>query len=336
MRLPIFINWAAVTGGASGIPGVPAPTLFGFVADTNSEFIVISTLALVLAATIFWLMMRSVYGRMLNAIRLDEIAAAAAGRDVLAPSSVSRRSPAGSLQWAACCSRSYFSYIDPSSFEIYVSVLFLTMLVVGGARTLVGSILGPLVILAIPQLLALVELPSTIVGPMRQLAYGVILVAFMLLRPQGIAGQKLLMSTILEVDNVSKAFGGLRALRECSFTIESGNATCLVGPNGAGKTTLFDVITGFLKPDSGDVRFKGQSLKGLSRRDVVKTGVARTFQNLRLFPELSVRDNVVVCLADEAGNGAATSILRPFLSACHRQAQRSRGDASSGDRRSRA
>jgi ABC-type branched-subunit amino acid transport system ATPase component len=122
------------------------------------------------------------------------------------------------------------------------------------------------------------------------------------------------MSTILEVDNVSKSFGGLRALRECSFTIESGNATCLVGPNGAGKTTLFDVITGFLKPDSGDVRFKGQSLKKLSRRDVVKTGVARTFQNLRLFPELSVRDNVVVCLADEAGNGAATSILRPFLS----------------------
>jgi branched-chain amino acid transport system permease protein len=187
----IFINWAGVTGGASGIPGVPAPTLFGFVADTNSEFIVISTLALVLAATIFWLMMRSVYGRMLNAIRLDEIAAAAAGRDVLRAKLGVSAVSGGLAAMGGVLFASYFSYIDPSSFEIHVSVLFLTMLVVGGARTLVGSILGPLVILAIPQLLALIELPSTIVGPMRQLAYGVILVAFMLLRPQGIAGQKL-------------------------------------------------------------------------------------------------------------------------------------------------
>jgi branched-chain amino acid transport system permease protein len=187
----IFINWAGVTGGASGIPGVPAPTLFGFVADTNSEFIVISTLALVLAATIFWLMMRSVYGRMLNAIRLDESAAAAAGRDVLRAKLGVSAVSGGLAAMGGVLFASYFSYIDPSSFEIHVSVLFLTMLVVGGARTLVGSILGPLVILAIPQLLALIELPSTMVGPMRQLAYGVILVAFMLLRPQGIAGQKL-------------------------------------------------------------------------------------------------------------------------------------------------
>jgi branched-chain amino acid transport system permease protein len=187
----VFINWAGVTGGASGIPGVPAPTLLKFVADTNSEFIVISTLALVLASTIFWLMMRSVYGRMLNAIRLDEIAAAAAGRDVLGAKLGVAAVSGGLAAMGGVLFASYFSYIDPSSFEIHVSVLFLTMLVVGGARTLVGSILGPLVILAIPQLLALIELPSTIVGPMRQLAYGVILVAFMLLRPQGIAGQKL-------------------------------------------------------------------------------------------------------------------------------------------------
>lgn len=187
----VFINWAGVTGGATGIPNIPAPTLFGLAADTNNEFIVISSLALVLAATIFWLMMRSVYGRMLNAIRLDEIAAAAAGRDVLGAKLGVAAVSGGLAAMGGVLFASYFSYIDPSSFEIHVSVLFLTMLVVGGARTLTGSILGPLVILAIPQLLALIELPSTIVGPMRQLAYGVILVAFMLLRPQGIAGQKL-------------------------------------------------------------------------------------------------------------------------------------------------
>ena len=85
----------------------------------------------------------------------------------------------------------YISFIDPVSFDNHVSVLVVTMLVVGGARTLAGSIIGPFLLLAIPQLLALVDIPSTIVGPVRQLLYGVILIAFMLWRPQGIAGRKL-------------------------------------------------------------------------------------------------------------------------------------------------
>lgn len=187
----VFINWTDVTNGATGIFGIPAPTMFGFSADTAPEFIVISTIALVIAALIYWLMMRSVYGRMLNAIRLDEIAAAAAGRDVLR-AKLGVAAVSGALAaMGGVLFASYLSYIDPTSFEIHVSVLFLTMLVVGGARTLIGSILGPFVILAIPQLLALIELPASIMGPMRQLLYGVILVAFMLLRPQGIAGRKL-------------------------------------------------------------------------------------------------------------------------------------------------
>lgn len=187
----VFINWTDATGGATGIFAIPPPTMFGLSADTAPEFIVISTLALGAAALIFWLMMRSVYGRMLNAIRLDEIAAAAAGRDVLRAKLGVSAVSGGLAAMGGVLFASFLSYIDPSSFEIHVSVLFLTMLVVGGARTLTGSILGPFVILAIPQLLALIELPSTIVGPMRQLLYGVILVAFMLLRPQGIAGRKL-------------------------------------------------------------------------------------------------------------------------------------------------
>ncbi len=87
-------------------------------------------------------MMRSVYGRMLNAIRLDEIAAAAAGRDVLGAKLGVAAVSGGLAAMGGVLFASYFSYIDPSSFEIHVSVLFLTMLVVGGARTLVGSILA--------------------------------------------------------------------------------------------------------------------------------------------------------------------------------------------------
>ena len=120
---------------------------------------------------------------------------------------------------------------------------------------------------------------------------------------------------LLDIRGVSRSFGGLRALNDCSFTLAQGDVCCLVGPNGAGKTTLFDVVTGFLTPDKGTVALKGATLTGLDRRSVVKRGIARSFQNLRLFEDMTVLDNVIVCLADEAGNDPVTPIFRPFLSA---------------------
>ncbi|MEJ8570084.1 ABC transporter ATP-binding protein [Microbaculum marinum] len=122
------------------------------------------------------------------------------------------------------------------------------------------------------------------------------------------------MPGFLDIDGVSKSFGGLKALDGCSFSVAPNRATCLVGPNGAGKTTLFDVITGLLRPTSGQVVFEGQPITRLDRREIVKRGIARTFQNLRIFDELTVVDNVIVCLADETGNNPATAILRPYFS----------------------
>ena len=83
------------------------------------------------------------------------------------------------------------SFIDPSPFDLDASVLMLTMVVVGGARTLAGSIVGPFVLLALPQLLDLIDIPTTVAAAMRQLIYGLLLIAFMLFRPQGLAGEKL-------------------------------------------------------------------------------------------------------------------------------------------------
>jgi branched-chain amino acid transport system permease protein len=187
----VFINWSSMTGGASGLSGIPIIELFGFTFATSKQFVVLSTVALLLVAVSFWLILRSPYGRMLNAIRLDEIAVVASGRRVLhAKIGVSAVSGAyagiGGALYAA-----YISFIDPASFDIHVSVLVVTMVVVGGARTLAGSIIGPFVLMAIPQLLTMIDIPSTLLGPVRQLSYGLILIAFMLWRPQGIAGRSL-------------------------------------------------------------------------------------------------------------------------------------------------
>jgi len=131
------------------------------------------------------------------------------------------------------------------------------------------------------------------------------------------------VSAYLQVTGLEKNFGGLRALQDCSFTIEQGRITCLVGPNGAGKTTIFNVITGFLQPDEGSVSFRGRTLDGLKPQAVVHAGIARTFQNLRLFTELSALDNVLIGIADQAGEGPLGAIFRPLHTA-RAQAKRRR------------
>jgi branched-chain amino acid transport system ATP-binding protein len=116
----------------------------------------------------------------------------------------------------------------------------------------------------------------------------------------------------LEAKGLEVSFGGLRALRDCSFTIDPKRITCLVGPNGAGKTTIFNAITGFLKPDAGSVHFQGQSLDGWKPQAIVAAGIARTFQNLRLFVELTAVDNVLTSLPRQSGEDPASAIFRPL------------------------
>lgn len=123
------------------------------------------------------------------------------------------------------------------------------------------------------------------------------------------------MSAYLQVSGLNKRFGGLQALRDCSFTVGQGRITCLVGPNGAGKTTIFNAITGFLVPDTGHVEFQGRSLDGQSPQQIVRHGIARTFQNLRLFADLTARDNVLAGMQDHVGEGPLGAIFRPFHTA---------------------
>jgi branched-chain amino acid transport system ATP-binding protein len=111
------------------------------------------------------------------------------------------------------------------------------------------------------------------------------------------------MSALLEVDQVTRRFGGLTAVSQVSLDVEEGSAVGLIGANGAGKTTLFNCLTGFDTPTSGDVRLRGRSLLGRRRHDVVRAGVARTFQIVRPFPDLPVLANVLVPLIAAGGKG---------------------------------
>ena len=102
------------------------------------------------------------------------------------------------------------------------------------------------------------------------------------------------MAALLEVDHVAKSFGELRAVDSASFTVEDHSITALIGPNGSGKTTVFNMITGYLSPDAGRVRFDGRDITGASSGTLYRRGLTRTFQQARVFPRLTVEENLIV------------------------------------------
>jgi ABC-type branched-subunit amino acid transport system ATPase component len=125
---------------------------------------------------------------------------------------------------------------------------------------------------------------------------------------------------MLRLDRVCKNFGGLPALSDVSFTVPKGKVTALIGPNGAGKSTLINCITGVLPATSGSVLFKDHEIINLASHEISALGISRTFQNLRLFPRLSVLDNVMTGLTCEGGHSMIMAMLRlPYLR--HRERQ---------------
>ncbi len=124
------------------------------------------------------------------------------------------------------------------------------------------------------------------------------------------------MSVMLEVNNLGISFGGLRAVNNFNVSIEKGQLYGLIGPNGAGKTTIFNLLTGVYKPDTGSVVLDGQDITGKKTIEISKAGIARTFQNIRLFKDLSVLDNVKAGLHNHHAYSTLAGILR--LPAYHR------------------
>jgi branched-chain amino acid transport system ATP-binding protein len=118
------------------------------------------------------------------------------------------------------------------------------------------------------------------------------------------------VSGILEVSGVSIAFGGLKAVSDFRLSLREGGLQGLIGPNGAGKTTVFNLLTGVYKPDSGVVTLRGRSLVGLKPHQIAGAGMARTFQNIRLFKELSVLDNVRIACHQRTRLGLFDAVLR--------------------------
>jgi branched-chain amino acid transport system permease protein len=285
-------------------------------------YTLIAVCFLVLGVAVSLVIENSRFGLALLAIRQNELAAEAAGINAW---QWKMRSLVVSGMMAAMAGGFYarvLLVITPDSvFGMLVSAQAVVVTLFGGVASVWGPVIGAVILVPLAETLQ-AELGTYLPG-IQGVVYGVAIIAIMLLSPDGLfwtirdrwlakkAPEPIpeLMSlssppprpastrtgtVLLEVENLSRAFGGLKAVSEVSFSITEGEILGVIGPNGAGKTTLFNVLNGVLPADEGSARLAGQQMLGRKTFEVCRMGVGRTFQVVRSFPRLPVLDNVIV------------------------------------------
>jgi ABC-type branched-subunit amino acid transport system ATPase component/ABC-type branched-subunit amino acid transport system permease subunit len=356
-----------LTGGENGVNPVGRPYLPGVPFETDP--IPWYFLILVIGALSVWAMHRlqnSRLGRAWMAIREDETAADCTGVNPVTTKLLAFALGASFSGFAGSVYAAKLQAITPGAFEFQVSIMLLCMVVLGGAGSLGGVVLGAMLItvfdrVLLTQMTTLVRLLGRTLGVpalmsidltlWRWFFFGLGLALVMLLRPQGLVGRRVRPvaipdvdesvapepappprveaipgwlrervvagsgaregASILEVRGLTKKFGGVIALNEIDLVVPRGAIIGLIGPNGAGKTTFFNVVTGLNRPDGGHITFEGASLVGLRPNAIVARGIARTFQSIRLFPYMTVLENVLVGENCRLTSSVAGAVLRP-------------------------
>jgi len=181
-------TWANLTNGPFGIDGIPNPNILGVYFDTIGGMAVIATITAGVCGLLSWLLLSSPWGRLLKAMRDDELAARGLGKNVRLVKVQVFALACGLVAVAGALYASYVSYIDPTSASLEESILMLSFVLVGGVGNFRGPLIGAFILLAIPELLRLLAMPDAVAAEVRLMAYGLLLVLMMHFRPQGIAG----------------------------------------------------------------------------------------------------------------------------------------------------
>ncbi|MEU8792677.1 branched-chain amino acid ABC transporter ATP-binding protein/permease [Streptomyces sp. NPDC048643] len=325
-----FVNWitnAEITGGADGISGIPVPPLFGIDLADEYMYYYLEIVVFALALAFGTFVVRTRLGRRLRAMRDDSLAAGAMGAEIplLRMTAFLLASAYGGV--AGILYAGLIRYVAPETFSLSNMFLLLAMVIIGGRRSLIGCVVGAVGLVLIRE--ALVDF-----AVYAQLGYGIVVVLMVVFAPTGIAGipERIreainrhrkgddvrapelglyLPSVIpedqtpdsgqgngpaLEISHITKRFGALTALNDVTLTVDRGEIRGIVGPNGSGKTTLFNVISGLYRPSGGSVTGVGRDISRARPYQLSLAGMARTFQNLRLFSQMTVRENILVVL----------------------------------------
>ncbi len=187
--LTVFMNWTDLTNGHAGLVGIPRPRVFGLVIDNPFKYVVLSLALAALTYAICRRLTGSAFGRTLRAVREDEIAAQATGKNVTLVKIVITTISSALGALGGSLYAHYITYINPSSFTLDESIFIMSLVILGGTERLAGPVVGAFILLAVPEALKFLAIPDTVAAPTRQILYGGLLILFMFVRPEGILGR---------------------------------------------------------------------------------------------------------------------------------------------------
>ncbi len=341
------VEWRAVTGGQNGIMGVPPLAPFGIQIGERSVALVGLALAALLT-WMYWRLVASPLGRAMRAVKDTETAAESIGLNPVMLKAAAFAISAVCAGLAGGLFAPLSGFVTPSTFAFSQSILFVLAVMIGGAGTVAGPLVGALIVVLLPELLAgLAEY--------RLLFFGALMLVVLWIAPAGLVGAvaRLLSrkspapATLadgggslpshndlpqMRVEGLGIAFGGVKAVTALDLVARPGMITALIGPNGAGKTTVLNMLSGFYRPGTGSITLGATALAGLPAWAVARAGIARTYQTSQLFGSLSILDNLIVAQA----RGRVTPPFAPgateqHIAAAQRGAQLARFVGYTGD-----
>ncbi|HEX7041503.1 MAG TPA: branched-chain amino acid ABC transporter ATP-binding protein/permease [Trueperaceae bacterium] len=336
----VLRNWIAVTGGNTGFGSatgnrIPPLTLLGDPIRGDREYYVLVWGALLLTLWLVTNLMRSRVGRAIKSLRTGSVAAASFGVDVQRVKMITFLAAAALAALSGGLHTYRELFIVPNLASLSDSIDYLIMAVIGGLTSVWGALVGTGVFVLLKEQLQQV-LPALLgrTGNYEIVAFGFILILVLQYARRGLvpmvdsllprrperpvredapplpARERVRVSgPLLELEGVTRSFGGLTAVHRLSFAVGQGEVVGLIGPNGAGKTTAFNLITGVLSVDAGRVRFAGRDITRLQPHQVAGLGLARTFQHLNLSPSLSLLENVALGAYSRTSSGLWSGLL---------------------------
>jgi branched-chain amino acid transport system ATP-binding protein len=309
-----IVEAGALTGGQNGIMGITGPALGGLAQGERAMALLAIAAAGVALAVYAWLA-RGTWGAAMRAVRDAETASESIGLNPLAIKTVAFAVSALCAAAAGALFAPLSGFVTPHTFGFIQSILFVLVVMLGGAGSVAGPLVGAVIVGLLPELLAGME-------EYRLLFFGVLLLVVLWVAPDGVAGlarrlklrlwpavpvsaaaarvetlslpQRARQS--LAAQGLTMQFGGVRAVSDLHFSAPAAAVTSLIGPNGAGKSTALNMLGGFYLPTSGAFALGDAPLTGQSAMQIARRGVARTYQTSQLFGSLSVLDNVVLAM----------------------------------------
>ncbi|GAA1593494.1 ABC transporter permease subunit [Leucobacter chromiireducens] len=330
----VSINWTEFTGGAVGIRNIPSLSLSGGAVPPTTTYYVILVVVVLLVVALASLIASPV-GRAWVAIREDELVASSMGIRTRRYKLLAYVVGAATAGVIGVFFAHMNQFVNPDSFTLEDNFIVLSLVILGGAGTLWGPITGAVLWIFFQAVAK--DIPLIQAHPeFRTGILALIVVVLMILRPGGIVSKRLELTRarggqlppagtltpaetagpalaagepVLRIREVKQVFGGLTALESVSFDLRHGEVLGLMGPNGAGKSTLLNAISGVTRATSGAIEFGGERTERLESNAVATRGIARTFQTVRLFWDMTVLENLLV-----GGHSRLAGFVPKFLS----------------------